>query len=111
MSKKVVFSILAVLTFFIGSILVDNFPLTAPLIIFFAVGIGFTLGYFFMKDTVNEKLSFKEAENSILTATNLKLKTERSVMLNQIEALQQSLAAKEKPKKAKKVKEEPVEGE
>ena len=73
MNKKVIFGILAVLTFFIGCIFVDNFPVFSPLVIFLTSGICFLLGYLTYKDISKDALAVKEEEIKKVYAKNLDL--------------------------------------
>ena len=75
MNKKVIFGILAVLTFFIGCIFVDNFPVFSPLVIFLTSGICFLLGYLTHMDVAKVILSAKDEEFAKVYKKNLELST------------------------------------
>lgn len=75
MNKKVIFGILAVLTFFIGCIFVDNFPVFSPLVIFLTSGICFLLGYLTHKDVIKVTLNAKDEELAKVYKKNLELIT------------------------------------
>lgn len=73
MNKKVIFGILAVLTFFIGCIFVDNFPVFSPLVIFLTSGICFLLGWLTYKNAIKSTIDAKDEEIEKVYRKNLDL--------------------------------------